>query len=329
MYTKNTEPVDKEFDGLQLHVFMLSVTAEEIVNDLIAETKTSIMKLGELLKGSIVHRRIINDYDKYIRQYAKDEFQERIMRAIIFEEQVHEWPPFIEGQLEEMGFGDTVGLSQISVKNWSKKYGSNRRELLDPRNNIRIMRRHLDAVEKKAEEKGMRRTPENSGSLWNNHNTTTVTEYGNRVKEYEEMFSRYAEEKKRREEEAAIARAEEEAKREAEKIRDKEEEERIQKKEAGKKKAKEQRDKETNYGPNQRQSVSWAEKRNEESTTYRDSGYDIQLTRIVPEKPKRSSDDGGGGDGARGGGGDEGRGGGETDGDRILPIQKGGPLRLP
>ena len=191
------------------------------------------------------------------------------------------------------------------------------------------MRRHLDAVEKKAEEKGMRRTPENIGSLWNNHNTTTVTEYGNRVKEYEEMFSRYAEEKKRREEEAAIARAEEEAKREAEKIRDKEEEERIQKKEAGKKKAKEQRDKETNYGPNQRQSVSWAEKRNEESTTYRDSGYDIQLTRIVPEKPKRSSDDGGGGDGARGGGGDEGRGGGETDGDRILPIQKGGPLRLP
>ena len=139
----------------------------------------------EFIKGGAIRRRLSREYEPHIRQAAKDEFQERLMRAIVFEEEVREFPPFLKSRLESAGFGDSVGPAQIRVSLWAARYGTTRLELLDPRKHFQTMRKHLDKLERDAAERGMGRTIEDLASLWNDGGARGVTIYGSRVGEFD------------------------------------------------------------------------------------------------------------------------------------------------
>ncbi|MDJ1008631.1 MAG: hypothetical protein QNJ13_12495 [Paracoccaceae bacterium] len=179
-----------EFEGLQLEAFELIEQADAMVEDMWRSVVSNSMQLAEALFRNSVRNRILTDYDTHIRWSAKDEFQITIMRAIVFEEQVHEKPPFIEFALEEIGCGDSVGPAQIKVSKWAEHFNTSREDLLNPEKHFKVMRQLLDEIETLAFENGMERTPENIGTLWNNMRARSPSDYGKRVGRYYEEFAK-------------------------------------------------------------------------------------------------------------------------------------------
>ena len=113
-----------------------AIDAVEVVAEMTAELERSINDLalafGELIKADQVNRQI-QSYSTFIDRAERSAFRRTLMRAVIFEEQVHEFPPFIESTLESWGVGDSVGPSQIRVSLWAQKYNTDRKRLLRSR----------------------------------------------------------------------------------------------------------------------------------------------------------------------------------------------------
>lgn len=170
----------------------VSEAAAKVIRDQKAAYKAAAMALSEIIQsgnGLDAVRRA----EPLIKKFAKNETQARLMRAIIFEEQVHQFPPFLEGKLEQSGFFpsliDSVGLGQIRASLWAKRYDVNRAYLLTPEGAIGTMRRHLDYLETLALK---RNWPVDKmaamGSLWNQHTTINLKHYGLRVARFDKML---------------------------------------------------------------------------------------------------------------------------------------------
>ncbi len=163
----------------------------KVVNETLRETEAAIRDVAvmtaPLLRGPEVVGRI-NQWNKHIEATAPSHSDASVMRAIVFEEQVHEWPPFLEFTAESLGFFDSVGPSQIRVSMWAEKYDTKREELLDPETHFETMSKHLDFVKAEARRRGLAETPDMIGSLWNNMDAEGVTEYGERVESYTEFL---------------------------------------------------------------------------------------------------------------------------------------------
>ena len=151
-------------------------------------TGSSLLRAAEIVKRPVAVRRVLYGYDPHIRQAAKDDFQQRLMRAIALEEELREFPPFVKSALEGIGFGDSLGPAQIRVSLWAEKYGTSRQELLAAKTHFETMRRHLDKLELDVKARGMRLTIANVASLWNDGDTTKPTDYGLRVKDLDRQI---------------------------------------------------------------------------------------------------------------------------------------------
>lgn len=329
-----------ELEGLRQAAFSLVDEAEAIVKEQERAAKQQAMKLAELIKGPVVRRNMETVYDPLIRKYAKDEFQIRMMRAIVFEEQVHEWPPFIEGRLEDIGFGDSIGPSQIRASKWAEKYRTNRRDILNPKTHFQTMRKLLDDVERKANENGMKRTPENVGSLWNNMSARAPTDYGRRVKEFDAMLEK---EKTAAQQAQQFAAAQVEAERQQALLREREKRE-AEQREAERKKQEEQRKKDANYGAGQRSHLPSEDHRDSGRPSFNKDRFDNILTRPKPAYPQPWPPESWKKGGGAGGGGaqpeplpsplppptpPESSPPPEPPSKENLPVQGGGPIRLP
>jgi len=98
------------------------------------------MKLSEMLNGADALANIRANYDIIEEQAFLFDVDPNLVRAIMFEEQTHMFP--FEADLEDLGFGTTVGLGQVTVG----FYGYSRSQLLTPQYNIRAISNHLYVV---------------------------------------------------------------------------------------------------------------------------------------------------------------------------------------
>jgi hypothetical protein len=275
-----------ELDSLRQGAFRLAAEVDEIVAETQEAGKQIVLVLAEWLRGPIVRRRILTNYDGYIKAAAKDAFQANMMRAIVYEEKAHEFPPILEGAFEELGFGDSVGPSQIRVSLWAEKYRTNRRDLLDARTHFKMMRQHLDEVERRAAAKGMSRNPENIGSLWNNMSARAPSNYGKRVQVF---FDRFAEETTR-----AQALADEKARQDA--VAREREAKEVEAAEAQRRIQREQREGQFNYGAPARSWLPSDEVRNDSAPTssidrFADMMREIEKRRRKEEEEKKKREE--------------------------------------
>lgn len=182
---------NQELSSMKLRWAAVSEAANKAVTDLKEVAHELLLLTGEVLQSKAAMSAVARA-DPLILKYSKSDFQRRVMRAIIYEEQVHALPPFIEDDLEQLGFGDSLGLSQIKESWWAQRYGSNRKELNSDEGNIRVMQAHLQHIESIATQRGLPITIQVMGSLWNKLHATKVTPYGLRVKRFDRMLNRAA-----------------------------------------------------------------------------------------------------------------------------------------
>lgn len=142
---------------------------------------------AEAARSKAVERRIQVHYGSLIDAVADSPEEADLMRAIVHEELVHMTPA--EGTLENRGFGESVGPSQIRVDLWAERYGTSRAGLLDPQEHFRVMKLHLDQVRLQAAANGLPATPAGVGQTWNSMRAKGVGNYGKRVARY---AARYA-----------------------------------------------------------------------------------------------------------------------------------------
>ena len=134
--------------------------------------------IGELIRGNGI-RRLIADESSAINDAASYHgVNGDLIRAIIYEEQTHQLP--FEGVFEQMGYGQTVGLGQITVKGQST-YSRAELMSLSFDKNIDATASHLSNLS--ASTPLMRATNYNCGSC------TSPGDYGLRVMEYRDNFS--------------------------------------------------------------------------------------------------------------------------------------------
>lgn len=156
--------------------------AQKIVESAEADVRAFARAAVESLRGEEVTERIESEYDPSIESVTEEPEEQDLMKAIVFEETIHETPPFLESALEDLGFGDTVGPSQISVSKWSKEYDVSRKDVLTPE-------KHLDDLRQVAGSRGMDdASPAVIGTLWNNYDATEISDYGKRVERYYNQF---------------------------------------------------------------------------------------------------------------------------------------------
>jgi len=142
---------------------------------------------AEALRAKAVTRRIETHYARHIDEVADTPAEADLMRGIVFEEQIHLTPG--ESSLESIGFGRSVGPSQIRDDLWAARYGTTRAGLLDPARHFKVMKLHLDAVRRQARENGLPNTPAALGAVWNSMRATRVTDYGRRIELYTARFA--------------------------------------------------------------------------------------------------------------------------------------------
>lgn len=147
-----------------------------------------VMRATEKVRSEAVMEKI-RAWGPLIEKHAASRYQADVMRAILFEEQVHQNPPHLEELGEGLGLGETVGPSQIHVPLWGEKYGVTREQLRDPETHFRVMRLHLDAVTEQARSAGLGDSPAALGSVWNHMKAARITRYGERVNRYYLLFA--------------------------------------------------------------------------------------------------------------------------------------------
>lgn len=147
-----------------------------------------VMRTSEGSRSEAVMEKI-SGWNPLIEKHAATRYQADVMRAIVFEEQIHQNPPGLEELGESVGLGDTVGPSQIHVGLWGRTYGVTREQLRDPETHFRVMRQHLDKVTEEARARGLGDSPAALGSVWNNYKAGKVTAYGQRVQRFYLLFA--------------------------------------------------------------------------------------------------------------------------------------------
>ena len=107
--------------------------ARRVLETIYGNRRKIVMGGAEYLRGNEV-RATIRDHNETINVRSSElRVDANLIRSIIFEEQTHRTP--FEAELEEAGYGNTVGLGQITVG----KNGYTRERLLDPKTNIQAM----------------------------------------------------------------------------------------------------------------------------------------------------------------------------------------------
>jgi hypothetical protein len=148
------------------------------------------LELWEVLNSATIENKL-NRYTASIDHITDDPYKRDIMKAITYEEQIHQYPlqTFIEDHIpakiaQFFDVADSVGPSQIRVSLWADHYNTNRQDLIKPETHFVTMNKHIDFILSHTEEKQLPFSPEWIGTLWHNMNARHVSSYGERVLKY-------------------------------------------------------------------------------------------------------------------------------------------------
>ena len=136
--------------------------------------------LGEAYQGGRAEA-IVKRYSEMIDSLASiHQSDANLIRAIIFEEQSHAFPPFGgESTLERLGVGATVGLGQVT----EGSFGYTREELQNPSQNIGAMILHIRQADSLPAIDSARPVA-SIATRYNCSSCTEITPYGTRVERY-------------------------------------------------------------------------------------------------------------------------------------------------
>lgn len=144
-------------------------------------SRQDVMKAGELTRGPSI-RETIRKNESTINMVAKIlRVDSALIKAIIFEEQAHLLPG--EALAERLGYGETVGLGQVTVGS----FGFDREQLLDPDLNIVAIGMHLRSIT----EKPLINPDRPAASIATRYNCgscKTISAYGERVENFVRWF---------------------------------------------------------------------------------------------------------------------------------------------
>jgi hypothetical protein len=167
---------------------------------LIRITKKLIDKHSMIFCEKINFHKVLNQinyYSKYINDTTEDTYKRNLMKAITFEEQIHQYPfqTIIEDNIpfklaNYLDIADSVGPGQIRVSLWAKKYETNRQELINPKTHFVVMNSHIDFIILNLEDQKLPITPEWIGTLWLNMNADKINRYGQRVLKFYNYYSK-------------------------------------------------------------------------------------------------------------------------------------------
>lgn len=152
------------------------------------------MFIGELINSRSIYSQI-NIYTPLINCATQDLYKRTLIKAIIFEEQVHQFPfeSFVERHLplfiaDYFKIVDSIGPGQIRASLWADKYETTRDELFNPEIHFTVMCKHLDFIFDITKERSLPVTPEWIGTLWSTLNAKKVNDFGYRVLKYYNKF---------------------------------------------------------------------------------------------------------------------------------------------
>jgi len=155
-----------------------------------AGIKGFAMKAGEAWRAKGINQ-FLSDWDDAISLSASENGIEKdLLKSILKEELSHQLPgEWIAEQY--LGMGDSVGPGQVRMSVWPKKLNMQDppESLLDIMVNIDVAAEILAFEKKNLLKEGLPATPAMIGSRYNNGNTTKVTNYGRRIKNFYNQFT--------------------------------------------------------------------------------------------------------------------------------------------
>jgi hypothetical protein len=140
---------------------------------------------GDFLRGDRVRQDIARQRFNIHDSSTRWEVDADLIRAILFEETAHRLPLAESDFAEGLGFGNTIGMGQVTVG----LNGRTRAELRYPRNNIDAVAQHLSGLK----EGGLIDTSRPVASLATRYNCgscSQISDYGTRVETYYRRYFR-------------------------------------------------------------------------------------------------------------------------------------------